>query len=120
MAPATRSAQEEAAFMNDLFSEMDDSVWNAPPTPDPSPAKHKLAMDRNPTTPPKRKATLAVRAREASNDSKPTGPSPSKVFSASDADIASMLEGVEDIWDWDMTEVSPKKEPKTANVCLFF
>lgn len=94
--------------MSGIFSMMDDSAWNSPPTPDPSPTKH----NRLPST-PKRKVSSAIRTPVASKNA---GPSPSKVFSASDADIASMLEGVEDIWDWDTTVLSPKKESKTADV----
>ncbi|KAF8831992.1 hypothetical protein HHX47_DHR1000949 [Lentinula edodes] len=113
MPPVIRSAQEEAALLHDLFAELDESVWNAPPTPDPSPARNRpigLQVAQEPRTPSnKNKLKLAARSPTAF---KHVGPSPSRVFSANDADIEAMLEGVEDDWDWDVNEISPMKKPK--------
>ncbi|KAG6829909.1 hypothetical protein H0H87_009811 [Tephrocybe sp. NHM501043] len=97
MPPTTPSAVEEAAFMTDILNNLDDSFWNAVPTPDPSP--QKPIPNRNLT--PRRQAGKAA------------APSPSKVFSAGDVDMAALLEGAED-WDWDDTTsefLTPKKSP---------
>ncbi|KAJ4472562.1 Dna2-domain-containing protein [Lentinula edodes] len=119
MPPVIRSAQEEAALLHDLFAELDESVWNAPPTPDPSPARKRptgLQVAQEPRTPSnKNKLKLAARSPTAF---KHVGPSPSRVFSANDADIEAMLEGVEDDWDWDVNEISPMKKPKVETFQL--
>ncbi|KAJ3807809.1 DNA replication factor Dna2-domain-containing protein [Lentinula aff. lateritia] len=114
MPPVIRSAQEEAALLHDLFAELDESVWNTHPTPDLSPVRDRpigLQVVQEPRTPSKKsKSKLAASSPTAF---KHVGPSPSRVFSANDADIKAMLEGVEDDWDWDVNEISPMKKPKT-------
>ncbi|KAG6902436.1 hypothetical protein C0995_016615 [Termitomyces sp. Mi166 len=100
MSPTTRSAADEAAFMADLLGNLDDSFWNAVPTPENSPAK---PLPSHIVT-PKRHGPI--------QGNKPPAPSPSKVFSAGDVDMAVLLEGAED-WDWDDT-VSDIMSPKTS------
>ncbi|KAJ4485710.1 DNA replication factor Dna2-domain-containing protein [Lentinula aciculospora] len=119
MPPVIRSAQEEATLLQDLFAELDDSVWNAPPTPDPSPVKNRptsVQAAQNPRTPLK-KSTSKVATRPPAAY-KRGGPSPSKIFAANDADIEAMLEGVEDDWDWDSNDISPKKKPHAENLTV--
>ncbi|KAK7049300.1 DNA replication endonuclease-helicase Dna2 [Paramarasmius palmivorus] len=109
MPPNTHSEAEEIAFMKDLISGMDDSFWNAVPSPDPSPVKKKFPTNTAPRTPVKPHKHISV---------KKNVPSPSKVFSAGseDIDAATLMEGVD--WDWDMNfEISPKKEkPKKSEM----
>ncbi|KAJ3750860.1 DNA replication factor Dna2-domain-containing protein [Lentinula detonsa] len=118
MSPVARTVQEEAALLHDLFSELDDSVWNAPPTPDPSPAKNKtkIHVTQNPRTPLKKPKTQPLTRSPIAL--KRAGPSPSRLFSANDTDIEAMLEGVVDDWDWDMNEISPKKKPAVETIRL--
>ncbi|KAH0579057.1 hypothetical protein H2248_003215 [Termitomyces sp. 'cryptogamus'] len=100
MPPATHSAVDEAAFMADLLGNLDDSFWNAVPTPESSPVKPVPSKMMTPRRPPPQ-------------GKRPTAPSPSKVFSAGDVDVAALLEGAED-WDWDDAAsdiLSPKKSP---------
>ncbi|KAF5366926.1 hypothetical protein D9757_010828 [Collybiopsis confluens] len=106
MPPVIRSAQEEAAFLSGLLTELDDAVWYAPSTPHPSPPKLRnsdMQTAQTFTTPVKTKS------RNISRSPKPALPSPSKVFSANDADIETMLKGIGQDWEWDMNEISPKK-----------
>ncbi|KAF5344944.1 hypothetical protein D9757_009292 [Collybiopsis confluens] len=97
---------EEAAFLSGLLTELDDAVWYAPSTPHPSPPKLRnsdMQTAQTFTTPVKTKS------RNISRSPKPALPSPSKVFSANDADIETMLKGIGQDWEWDMNEISPKK-----------
>ncbi|KAJ7044139.1 Dna2-domain-containing protein [Mycena alexandri] len=95
------TAAEEAEFMKNLLAEMDDSFWNAIPTPDPTPAKPAPAQQSQ----PRRKAPT-----KPQNTTKPQKP-----ITPGDVDMAALLEGAED-WDWsDMNSdfLSPvKKSPK--------
>ncbi|KAG6836385.1 hypothetical protein H0H93_008591 [Arthromyces matolae] len=99
MAQTMHSTENEAAFMADLLGNLDDSFWNAVPTPDTSPAKSITSK-------------LITPRRTPAQSRKPLAPSPSKVFSAGEVNMATLMEGVED-WDWDDTasDFSPKKSP---------
>ncbi|GLB41287.1 putative DNA replication factor Dna2 [Lyophyllum shimeji] len=103
MPPVTHTVDAEAAFMADLLVDLDSSFWNAVPTPDPSPRK------------PTPTQILTPRRRDAQNPAvKPLAPSPSKVFSAGEVDMATLLEGAEN-WDWDDMNsdvLTPKKTPR--------
>ncbi|ESK91611.1 dna replication helicase dna2 [Moniliophthora roreri MCA 2997] len=105
-AARSRSEAEEVAFMKELLSEMDDSFWNAVPSPDPSPVKSKKKMARSvPRTPVKPHKHVPVKLA-------PPSSSRVKVFSATsdEIDADALMQGVED-WDWDMNfEISPKKK----------
>ncbi|THU76580.1 Dna2-domain-containing protein [Dendrothele bispora CBS 962.96] len=103
MGPFRHSAQEEADFMQDLLSGLDDSFRNTVPSPKPSPVKSKCNAS------PARKAPYHVTPVKK-RDSGKCLPSPSQVFTAEDVDVAALLEGAED-WNWDV-ELSPKKETK--------
>ncbi|KAJ6559180.1 DNA replication factor Dna2-domain-containing protein [Mycena vulgaris] len=110
MQPAMPTAAEEAEFMKNLLSDMDNSFWNAVPTPDPTPVKpppakpsHSGIPPMTPTKPPNRTVTATT--------SRP------KPLSPRDMDMTALLDGAED-WDWsDMNSdfMSPvKKSPKKA------
>ncbi|KAF8066980.1 AAA domain-containing protein [Lyophyllum atratum] len=105
MPPATHSADAEAAFMADLLVDLDDSFWNAVPTPDSSPKKSAPIQ------------VFTPRRRDARNIAgEPRAPSPSKVFSAGVVDMAALLEGAEN-WDWDDMNsdiITPKKSPRKS------
>ncbi|KAJ7095853.1 DNA replication factor Dna2-domain-containing protein [Mycena belliarum] len=100
------TAAEEAEFMKSLLSDMDESFWNAVPTPDPTPVKPPLAESSlankfiTPTKPSRRTPCVASHPES---------------ISAGDVDMATLLDGAED-WDWsDMNSdfISPvKKSPK--------
>ncbi|KAJ3830368.1 Dna2-domain-containing protein [Lentinula raphanica] len=110
MPPVIRSAQEEAALMHDLFAELDDSVWYAPPTPSPSKKKPNTTHStRQPRTPFRKHRSQSL--TRLPGILKRAGPSPSRVFSADNVDMKAMLEDMEDDWDWDSNEISPKKKP---------
>ncbi|KAJ7505308.1 DNA replication factor Dna2-domain-containing protein [Mycena galericulata] len=108
MPPTTRTAAEEAEFMKTLLSDLDDSFWNAAPTPDTSPAKPPPSESSHLKAPP---ITPLRPPRKASPAAKPLTPG--------DVDMAALLEGAED-WDWsDMNSdfLSPaKKSPPKKSV----
>ncbi len=80
--------------MQDLLSGLDDSFWNASPTPDPSPAK------------PKQKTTRIIHEeKRPSTPPKPTGA----------LNLAELLEGAED-WDFSDDFLTPKKEVKKKEI----
>ncbi|KAF5357379.1 hypothetical protein D9758_005868 [Tetrapyrgos nigripes] len=98
MASVHHSAQEEADFIQNLLSDLDDSFSKAVPSPTSSPVKNVPSVTFKAATPVNKKKA------------KPHFPSPSKVFTADDEDVAALLDGAE---DWDLTiELSPKKETK--------
>jgi len=107
MAPVLHNAKDEAAFMADLLDGLDDSFWNAVPTPDTSPVKpsvpHQFAT---PSEHPTQNLTSSPCPRAAA-----TPPPPSKVLSADDVDMAELLQGAEN-WDWDDDLLTPKKSPR--------
>ncbi|KAF8629517.1 hypothetical protein AX17_005643 [Amanita inopinata Kibby_2008] len=92
-----------------LVADLDDSFWNAVPTPESSPIRSRKIFPF--TTPTKRHAS-PLKSRLAVF-------SPSKVLSAGDnVDVSQMLQGIEG-WDWDDTlsePPSPKKPAQKANV----
>ncbi|KAK0443455.1 AAA domain-containing protein [Armillaria borealis] len=98
MPPAKHTANEEDAFMQDLLSGLDDSFWNASPTPDPSPAK------------PKQKTT-----RLKQEEKRPS--TPPKPVSAQNLNLSELLEGAED-WDFSDDFLTPKKEVKKKEIPL--
>ncbi|TDL20255.1 Dna2-domain-containing protein [Rickenella mellea] len=123
MAP---SADEEAAFMADLLSGLDNSFFDAAPTPDPSPQK-KIAL---PTSGNKRIPLSPLSNRKFDNPSlsvlQSNEPPLSDVFSNSsnlvtqvplqNVDMDALLDGVED-WDWndmDADFMSPNKAKTKA------
>ncbi|KAK0217033.1 AAA domain-containing protein [Armillaria fumosa] len=92
MPPTKHTVNEEDAFMQDLLSGLDDSFWNASPTPDPSPAKSRQKTTRikheekRPSTPPK--------------------------SVSQNLNLSELLEGAED-WDFSDDFLTPKKDLKT-------
>ncbi|KAK0186636.1 DNA replication factor Dna2-domain-containing protein [Armillaria mellea] len=97
MPPAKHTANEEDAFMQDLLSGLDDSFWNASPTPDPSPAK------------PRRETT-----RIKHEEKRPSTP-PKPV--TQDLNLSELLEGAED-WDFSDDFLTPKKDVKKKEIPL--
>ncbi|PBK71331.1 Dna2-domain-containing protein [Armillaria solidipes] len=91
MPPAKHTANEEDAFMRDLLSGLDDSFWNASPTPSPAKPKQKTTRlkqeEKQPSTPP-------------------------KPVSAQNLNLSELLEGAED-WDFSDDFLTPKKELKS-------
>ncbi|KAK0199920.1 DNA replication factor Dna2-domain-containing protein [Desarmillaria ectypa] len=96
MPPAKHTASEEDAFMQDLLLGLDDSFWNASPTPDPSPAK------------PKQKTT-----RITHEEKRPS--TPPKALSTKNFNLSDLLEGSED-WDFSDDFLTPKKEVKKKEI----
>jgi DNA replication ATP-dependent helicase Dna2 len=101
MPPVRHTAKEEAAFMNDLFANLDHDFFTAVPSPDPSPVKRPTIIDL--TSPIKHKP----RKKSAAT-------SPTKMFSASteNLDMAALVEGASS-WDWGDMEcdiLSPQKK----------
>lgn len=95
--------------MANLMEGLDDSFWNAVPSPDNSPVKPRhvaksspLKIPRTPVRPKREPVALVA--------------TPSKiVYSAGDIDMSTFLEGAED-WDLDI-ELSPRKpSPKKEKV----
>lgn len=107
MPPVTHSANEEAAFMADLLVDLDDTFWNAVPTPDPSPKKPAPSWLTTPKRHPRNQPSDSLSCTTSA-------PSPSKIFSAGDVDMTALLEGAED-WDWDDSNsdvLTPKNSPR--------
>ncbi|KAJ7672725.1 DNA replication factor Dna2-domain-containing protein [Mycena rosella] len=104
MPPTMPTAAEEAEFMKSLLSDLDDSFWNAVPTPDPSPAKPPLVASSHTSTAPITPTKPPTRTTAAT-----------KPLTPGDVDMSALLDGAED-WDWsDMNSdfLSPvKKSPK--------
>lgn len=95
--------------MKDLMSSLDDTFWNAVPSPNPSPVKPR------PETRVQTPKRAAVRGQTTPcKHTKPHSPTPNL-----DADIAALLEGAED-WDLDMDSfvLTPKKEVAKAKVSI--
>ncbi|TFK37115.1 DNA replication factor Dna2-domain-containing protein [Crucibulum laeve] len=101
--------------MNSLMDGLDsdalnDSFWNAQPSPDPVKAK-KTYNFQTPTKP----SSKLITRNSSSLKRAVSAPSPSKVFSAGDVDLGSFLEGAE---NWDLDDMDPfspkKKSPKKA------
>ncbi|KAJ7459871.1 AAA domain-containing protein [Mycena latifolia] len=110
MPPTIPTAAEEAEFMKNLLSDMDDSFWNAVPTPDPTPVKPPPAESLHSTIPitptkPPNKMTAATNHP--------------KSLSPGDVEMAALLDGAEN-WDWsDMNSdfISPvKKSPPKSDI----
>ncbi|KAF7984152.1 hypothetical protein HWV62_16810 [Athelia sp. TMB] len=97
MPPAKHTSEEEQAFMNDLLSGLDDSFFNAIPSPDPSPVKRRSPQKRLPMTPKK------LRRKS---------PKKSVTANIEDIDMSALMEGAED-WNWDDMEadfLTPEKK----------
>ncbi|KIY45477.1 Dna2-domain-containing protein [Fistulina hepatica ATCC 64428] len=110
MPPKTPTAAEEAEFMNDLLSGIDDSFWSYAPSPDPSPKRKKTtATPQQSRT--SRKRTLAL-SKSLPLPEKPQYPL-SRVLSAESIDMAALFEGAED-WDWDDTLSDPATPKKPS------
>lgn len=112
MPPPQYTEEEEAAFMKDLLTGLDDSFFNAVPSPDPTPIKlsksHQNSRAKPPVTP----------SRPIRTPKKQKTPIRSKLFTAQDVDMAALMEGVED-WDWDDMDsdfLSPKKNKPVPEV----
>ncbi|KAK0235314.1 AAA domain-containing protein [Armillaria nabsnona] len=90
MPPTKRTANEEEAFMQDLLFGLDDSFWNASPTPSPAKPNQKTARITHEEKPPS---------------------TPPKPVSAQNLNLSKLLEGAE---DWDLSDdfLTPKKEVK--------
>ncbi|KAJ7109745.1 DNA replication factor Dna2-domain-containing protein [Mycena crocata] len=93
MPPAMHTAAEEAEFMKNLLADMDDSFWNATPTPDPTPAKPSAAASSLATS----KAAPLTPTKPSNKNNAP--PKVSKPLTPGDVDMAALLDGAED-WDW--------------------
>lgn len=96
MPPATHTVKEEEAFLNDLLSGLNESFFDAVPSPDPSPAKPTRTRNVRNYTPvkPKRETKSPL------------------ITKTEDVDMAALMEGAED-WDWDDMEadfLTPKKK----------
>ncbi|KAI0045795.1 hypothetical protein FA95DRAFT_90910 [Auriscalpium vulgare] len=115
MGPAKPSSAEEDAFMNDLLSGINDSFFDAVPTPDPSPAKPPPPQSHAPiahsvlTTPTKprkiRRYTPSPVKRRV------TSPAIGKSFVVGDLDVEDAAG-----WDWDAISdyvPTPKKPPSS-------
>ncbi|KAG7440565.1 Dna2-domain-containing protein [Guyanagaster necrorhizus] len=94
MSPAKHTANEEDAFMQDLLSGLDNSFWNASPTPSPAKPKQKTT----PITPEKKQPST-----------------PPKVLSTKNVNLTDLLEGAED-WDFSDDFLTPKKETKKKEI----
>lgn len=97
---------------------VDDSFWDAVPTPDPSPVKRGFST---PLKASLRPHVTQSHVRESNLRLPPSVPVPSEVSSGPDIDMVALVEGAED-WDWGDMEadfLTPKKEPvrKPAQVC---
>lgn len=80
--------------MDDLLSGLNDSFFDAVPSPDPSPVKPKTNAARILPITPKRESSLAM--------------------SVEDVDMTALMEGAEN-WDWDDMEadfLTPKKKQR--------
>ncbi|KAF8154731.1 AAA domain-containing protein [Crassisporium funariophilum] len=101
MAP---SAADEAAFMSQLMQGLDDSFWNAVPSPDPTPIKNQRLPSQPtpqilpsiPLTPTKRPASFLKPSASTSS------------LTQQEYDISAFLEGSEN-WDLDADPFSPIK-----------
>ncbi|KAF7314319.1 DNA replication helicase [Mycena kentingensis (nom. inval.)] len=89
------TAQEEAEFMKELMLDLDDSFWNATPSPAPTPAKPQT------TKPTKKCVPSSSSTRQPLTPTKPKPPPKSQTVSvaAEDVDMGTLLAGAED-WDW--------------------
>jgi DNA replication ATP-dependent helicase Dna2 len=115
MAPVLHTTKDENAFMADLLGGLDDSFWNAVPTPDSSPIKSSVPRQR--TTPSKHQPQhFAATSRPKASA---TAPPPSKMLSAGDIDLTELLQGAEN-WDWDDDLLTPKKSPRKAAQVKWF
>ncbi|KAF9261112.1 Dna2-domain-containing protein [Marasmius fiardii PR-910] len=116
MPPNNPSEEEEAAFMKNLLTGLDDSFWNAVPTPDSSPVKQRENKARQdlPKTP--MKTTKHVSKHTCAQFTPPTSTQRSPLR-LDDAEAEELMKGAVD-WDWDMNyEISPKKpSPKKPKV----
>jgi DNA replication ATP-dependent helicase Dna2 len=95
MPPATHTAAEEDDFMTGLLFGLNDSFFNAQPSPDPSPVK-----------PARRFTPLKPKPRPVPSFAAPI---------TDDVDMAALVDGAEN-WDWDDMEsdfLTPKKHQKT-------
>lgn len=89
---------DEAAFMRELLQGLDDSFWDAAPSPDPSPIKRKKPLLQSaPCTPTKSHQTSST------------------LFSADNHDITAFLEG-SDNWNLDADPFSPVKPASSSKI----
>lgn len=104
-------AKDEDAFMADLLSGLEDSFFNAVPTPDPIPKK------KHPVASGAAAATSTTRLVEQRKTPVTQG-NQSSISQANEENLDQLLEGAEG-WDWnDMDDdfLSPKKvSPRKAS-----
>lgn len=110
MPPATHTTTEEEDFMNNLLEGLNDSFFDAVPSPDPSPVKHRQSR------PPHSHSIIHATPINSKSTSKPAkklnNGGASSVVDVQDVDMAALVEGAEH-WDWDDMEsdfLTPKKE----------
>ncbi|KAL1751935.1 DNA replication factor Dna2-domain-containing protein [Schizophyllum commune] len=105
--PAAKSTKEEEdAFMAGLISDLDESFWNAQPSPDSSPVKRRSPAKRRRVESPEKTRTtplspLAIRT--------PITPTRKRHATATEFDMGDFLAGCD---DWDLDNVSDMLSPK--------
>lgn len=99
----TLPENDELSFMNGLLAGIDNSFFDAVPSPDPSPKKIKASAK-----------SCAKPAGIECNSSSPNVKGTTKSNEVTESDLASLLEGAEN-WDWNDMELdacsvnNPKK-----------
>lgn len=121
MAPTTRTEAEETAFMQSLLAGIDDSFFNAVPSPDP-PRKRVPSSTKVHLSPVRCLYKTPKKNRNGRVTSPLTHRSPLPKDAADTENLALLLEGAED-WDWADMEadfMTPKKAtPRKQKVCYF-
>ncbi|TRM57387.1 AAA domain-containing protein [Schizophyllum amplum] len=108
MQVAKPSKAEEDAFMASLLADIDDSFWNAQPSPDPSPVKRK-----SPEKPRRRISSPNKATRLPISPTRPpvTPPRAQNSGMAADFDMNTFLDGCD---DWDLDNMSDMLSPQTS------
>ncbi|KAL1745905.1 DNA replication factor Dna2-domain-containing protein [Schizophyllum fasciatum] len=105
MKVAVHTKEEEDAFMASLLSDIDESFWNAQPSPDPSPVKRSPAKPRRRVASPEKPRQLPSSPLARL----PTTPTKPRHATATDFDMGAFLDGCD---DWDLDNVSDMLSPQ--------